>query len=68
VSHEVSGAGERRLTNVFERYLTLWIGLCIVGGILLGRVAPGFAKALDGVAIRVNGAPAAGDDAVKPHP
>ncbi len=43
--------------SVFERYLTLWVGLCIVGGILLGKVAPGFAKALDGMAISVNGAP-----------
>ena len=25
----------------FERYLTLWVGLCIVAGISLGRVAPG---------------------------
>lgn len=32
--------GERKLTNVFERYLTVWVALCIVGGILLGKVAP----------------------------
>ncbi|GGH15111.1 arsenical-resistance protein [Alsobacter metallidurans] len=25
----------------FERYLTLWVGLCIVVGIVLGRLAPG---------------------------
>jgi len=48
---------ERRLTNVFERYLTVWVGLCIAGGILLGKVAPGVAKYLDGLAIFVNGAP-----------
>lgn len=47
----------RKLTNVFERYLTVWVGLCIVGGIVLGKVAPGFAKALDGMAVQVNGAP-----------
>lgn len=52
-----SRADERRLTNVFERYLTLWVALCIVGGIALGRVAPGFARTLDGFAIVVNGAP-----------
>jgi len=45
------------MTSVFERYLTVWIGLCIVGGILLGKIAPGFAKTLDGLAINVNGAP-----------
>ena len=29
--------GERKLTNVFERYLTVWVALCIVGGILIAR-------------------------------
>ncbi len=41
----------------FERYLTVWVALCIGGGILLGKIAPGFAKALDGMAIYVNDAP-----------
>ena len=27
--------------SVFEKYLTLWVLLCIAGGIVLGRVAPG---------------------------
>jgi ACR3 family arsenite transporter len=45
------------MTNVFERYLTLWVALCIVAGIALGRVAPGLAKALDSFSIFVNGAP-----------
>lgn len=43
--------------GVFERYLTLWVGLCIVFGILLGQFAPEFAKILDGMSITVNGAP-----------
>ena len=47
----------RKLTNPFERYLTLWVGLCIAGGILLGKLAPGLAKTLDGMAIYINGAP-----------
>ncbi|MBD0269614.1 MAG: ACR3 family arsenite efflux transporter [Cyanobacteria bacterium Co-bin8] len=33
--------------NFFERYLTLWVFLCIVVGILLGRLFPGIAVALD---------------------
>lgn len=41
----------------FERYLTLWVGLCIGVGILLGVYAPEFAKTLDGMSINVNGAP-----------
>jgi len=49
--------GERKMASIFERYLTVWVGLCIVGGIVLGKIAPGFAKALDGMAISVNGAP-----------
>lgn len=48
---------ERKLTNVFERYLTIWVGLCIAVGILLGRFAPGIARYLDGLAITVRGAP-----------
>lgn len=43
--------------GVFERYLTVWVILCIVGGIILGKVAPGFAKSLDGMSIYVNNAP-----------
>ena len=51
------GADERRMTSVFERYLTLWVLLCIGAGIALGRVAPGVARYLDSLAISVNGAP-----------
>ena len=41
----------------FERYLTVWVVLCIVVGVLLGAVAPEFAKTLDTMSINVNGAP-----------
>jgi len=43
--------------NVFEKYLTVWVILCIVGGIVLGKLAPGVAKSLDAMAISVNEAP-----------
>jgi ACR3 family arsenite transporter len=43
--------------SIFERYLTVWIALCIVGGITLGKLAPGIAQTLDGMAISVDGAP-----------
>jgi ACR3 family arsenite transporter len=43
--------------SIFERYLTVWIALCIVGGIFLGKLAPSVAQTLDGMAISVNGAP-----------
>ena len=48
---------KRKLTNPFERYLTIWVALCIAGGILLGKVAPSVAKYLDGLSIYVEGAP-----------
>lgn len=41
----------------FEKYLTVWVLLCIGAGIGLGKLAPGIAKYLDGLAINVNGAP-----------
>jgi len=50
-------ADDRRMTNVFERYLTIWVALCIVGGIALGKVAPGLARTLDGFSISVNDVP-----------
>ncbi len=54
---ETATADKPKGLNVFEKYLTIWVLLCIVGGIVLGKFAPGFAKALDGVAIYVGGAP-----------
>ncbi|MFZ5950108.1 MAG: ACR3 family arsenite efflux transporter [Candidatus Rifleibacteriota bacterium] len=48
---------ERQMNSIFERYLTLWVALCIIGGIFLGKIAPDFAKTLDGMAIFVNDAP-----------
>ena len=43
--------------SFFERYLSVWVGLSIGAGILLGKVAPGVTRALDAMAIHVNGAP-----------
>ncbi len=50
-------AGDRKMKSIFERYLTVWVGLCIVGGIILGKVAPDLAATLDSMSITVNGAP-----------
>ncbi|MCW4031425.1 MAG: ACR3 family arsenite efflux transporter [Candidatus Bathyarchaeota archaeon] len=33
--------------GVFEKYLTLWIAICIVAGLLLGRFLPSFGQYLD---------------------
>jgi ACR3 family arsenite transporter len=45
------------MTSIFERFLSLWVVLCIIAGILLGKIAPGVAQSLDGLAIYVKGAP-----------
>ncbi|MEB3278973.1 MAG: ACR3 family arsenite efflux transporter [Lyngbya sp.] len=37
--------------SVFEKYLTVWVFLCILGGILLGRLFPGVAVALDSMSV-----------------
>ena len=42
---------ERKMSGIFERYLTVWVLLCILAGILLGKVAPGLAHYLDCLAI-----------------
>lgn len=43
--------------SAFERFLTLWILVCIALGILLGKLAPGIAAFLDGLAVYVGDAP-----------
>jgi len=41
----------------FEKNLTVWVILCIIAGIVLGKTAPGVSRYLDGLAISINGAP-----------
>jgi len=43
--------------NIFERYLSVWVGLCMVVGILLGKFSPELATTLDGMSIHIKGAP-----------
>jgi ACR3 family arsenite transporter len=45
------------MSSIFERYLTLWVGICIIAGILLGKIVPNLARTLDSMSISVNGAP-----------
>ncbi|NER00368.1 MAG: ACR3 family arsenite efflux transporter [Cyanothece sp. SIO2G6] len=37
--------------SFFERYLTVWVFLCIVVGIFLGRTFPGIAETLDAMSV-----------------
>lgn len=42
----MADANHSRRLNVFERYLTLWVTLCMVVGIALGRLLPGLIDTL----------------------
>jgi ACR3 family arsenite transporter len=57
MTQSISPTKNRQMSSLFERYLTLWVVLCIVGGIFLGKIAPNLAKTLDNMSIFVNGAP-----------
>ncbi len=41
---------EKKL-SIFEKYLTVWVFLCIIGGIILGKIAPGIAVTLDNMSL-----------------
>ena len=43
-----AGAAPRRARpgSTFERYLTVWVALCIVAGVALGHVMPGVFQAI----------------------
>jgi ACR3 family arsenite transporter len=45
-AHKMPGKRGETL-GVFEKYLTLWIAICIVAGLLLGRFLPAFGQYLD---------------------
>lgn len=44
-----TSVSQKKRMGFFERYLTLWVGLCMVGGVLLGRIAPSVTGWLRGV-------------------
>ena len=54
---ETPGPEEQKGLGFFEKYLSLWVILCILAGIVLGKIAPGVARYLDGLAIYVGDAP-----------
>jgi arsenite transporter len=41
--------GEARRMNVFERYLSVWVALCMVLGVVIGKAAPGVVGVLRGL-------------------
>ena len=42
-------AGQRKRLSVFERYLSVWVGLCMAVGVGLGLAAPGLMAGLRGL-------------------
>jgi len=48
----VNAPGAPRRLSVFERYLSLWVALCIVAGVAVGKLAPGLVGALSRVEVR----------------
>ncbi len=57
MQNEVNITKETKGLGFFERYLTVWVILCIICGIILGKIAPQASSYLDGLAIYSNGAP-----------
>lgn len=43
---EPQNRAESKRLNPFERFLSVWVGLCMVVGVLLGKAAPGLIQAL----------------------
>ena len=42
----MSSANRVKRLSIFERYLSVWVALCIVAGIALGRLSPGLVREL----------------------
>jgi len=45
----MTGETRRKQMNIFERYLTLWVALCMVAGVVLGRAFPTLTNAIRGM-------------------
>ncbi len=57
MASDISSQDQSKGLSIFERYLTVWVALCIVGGIVLGKLAPSVSTYFDSLAIYVGNAP-----------
>ena len=48
-SSATTAIGSRKRLNAFERYLSLWVGLCMFVGVVVGSLAPAFVWGLRGL-------------------
>lgn len=46
MKNDLSSKNERQLNNIFERYLSLWVALCMLVGVGIGKMAPGFVASM----------------------
>jgi ACR3 family arsenite transporter len=51
VYRNTEAEAEGKKLSIFEKYLTLWVFLCIVAGIILGRALPDMASVLDRMSV-----------------
>jgi ACR3 family arsenite transporter len=49
VAKEALSTAPPKQLNAFERYLTVWVGLCMAAGVVLGRSFPGLVEGLRGL-------------------
>lgn len=49
---EHASVGEKKSLGIFEKYLTLWIVICIVLGLLVGKFLPQFGQLMDSLKFR----------------
>jgi ACR3 family arsenite transporter len=47
--HAHTGTAKPKRLNTFERYLSVWVGLCMAVGVALGLAAPGLMEGLRGL-------------------
>ena len=48
-TEEIRAGAPAKHLNLFERYLTFWVALCMLAGLALGKLGPGFVRALRGM-------------------
>ncbi len=49
---QASTSTRKATLGLFEKYLTLWIAICIVAGLLVGRLVPQFGQLVDSLKFR----------------
>jgi ACR3 family arsenite transporter len=52
LDHEQTLKGKEVSLGIFEKYLTVWIAICIIAGLLVGRFLPQFGQFMDSLKFR----------------